>query len=311
LPANHPEVSVVVPHLNQPDYLETCLASLDQQSLPAALFEVLVVDNGSALRPDDVIARHPRARLLTEATPGPGPARNTGVAHAAGEIVAFIDADCRAHTDWLRTAIDRLRTEPVNSILGGDVRIWHEPRRSLTAIEAYESVFAYLFKRYIERRGFSGTGNLVLRRRDFHRVGPFAGISIAEDIDWGHRACAAGFTFRYIPEMIVFHPARKSFGELRAKWDRHLRHYINMARGKPFWRSRWILKAVAVLVSPAIDCLKILTSDRLHGTLNRLKALLILIAIRGYRAWIMIKLLWTPNEIVWNRDTEINLPETR
>ncbi len=309
MPADVPEVSVVIPHLNQRGHLETCLASLDQQTLPATSFEILVVDNGSAIRPDDVIARHPRARLFTEATPGPGPARNTGVAHAAGKIIAFIDADCRAHADWLRTAVDRIRTEPVNSILGGDVRIWHEPKRSMTAVEAYESVFAYLFKHYIERRGFSGTGNLVLHRRDFHVVGPFAGIGIAEDMEWGHRACAAGFTFRYVPEMIVFHPARESFRELRVKWDRHIRHYINMARGKPLWRLRWTAKALAVLVSPLVDCFKVLTSDRLQGAVNRVKALLILVAIRSYRAWIMMILLWAPSEVVWNRDAEINLPD--
>lgn len=136
MPPNDPEVSVVVPHLNQHGYLETCLASLDKQTLSAAAFEVLVVDNGSALRPGNVVARHPRARLLIEATAGPGPARNTGVAEAVGEIVAFIDADCRADTDWLRIAIDRLRAAPANSILGGDVRIWHEPHQSLTAIAA-------------------------------------------------------------------------------------------------------------------------------------------------------------------------------
>ena len=34
----------------------------------------------------------------------------------------------------------------------------------ISALEAYESVFAYRFKLYIEQHGFSGTGNLVVRR---------------------------------------------------------------------------------------------------------------------------------------------------
>ena len=49
-----------------------------------------------------------------------------------------------------------------------------------------------------------------MRRTDFDKVGPFGGIEIAEDIDWGQRARTAGYTFRYVPEMIVFHPARRS-----------------------------------------------------------------------------------------------------
>ena len=84
---------------------------------------------------------------------------------------------------------------------------------AITALEAYESVFAYRFKLYIEEHGFSGTGNLVVRRADFKTIGPFRGIEVAEDIDWGQRARAAGYTFVYVPEMIVFHPARESIQE--------------------------------------------------------------------------------------------------
>ncbi len=305
---NTPQISVVIPHLNQPDSLELCLASLDCQALEPSSFEVIVVDNGSASPPREVIARH-RARLLAEPTPGPGPARNLGIRNAAADIVAFIDADCRAHPAWLRVALQQLNLAPKATVLGGDVRIWHESERSFTAVEAYESVFAYLFKRYIEQHGYSGTGNLVMRRADFDRVGPFAGIGLAEDIDWGRRARAAGLTFKYVPEMIVFHPPRRSIGELCIKWDRHLRHYINMARGTPLWRLRWSLRALAILISPAADGFKVFTSDRVHGVPARLKALAVLVTIRSYRAWKMIVLLWSRNEVMWNCEVEVSLPD--
>ncbi len=304
-----PQISVVIPHLNQPDGLEACLSSLDHQTLDPALFEVIVVDNGSASKPETVVALHSRARLLCEVTPGPGPARNAGVHDAIGHIIAFIDADCRAHPDWLSVALQFISVAPTSTVLGGDVRIWHEGEQRYTAIEAYESVFAYLFKRYIERQGFSGTGNLVMRRRDFDKVGPFGGIDIAEDMDWGRRARAAGLTFKYVPEMIVFHPARRSIAELCVKWDRHLQHYLNMERGKPVWRLRWIARAIAVLISPVVDAFKIFASDRIHGTSARLKALVVLVAIRTYRAWMMIRLLWSGKGVVWNRNTEVSLPD--
>jgi glycosyltransferase involved in cell wall biosynthesis len=304
-----PRISVVIPHLNQPGGLEACLSSLDRQTLDQSLFEVIVVDNGSVSTPETVLARHPRARLLSEVTPGPGPARNTGVHGAVGHIIAFIDADCRAHPDWLSVALQHISAAPSSTVLGGDVRIWHEGEQRYTAIEAYESVFAYLFKRYIERQGFSGTGNLVMRRGDFDKVGPFGGIDLAEDMDWGRRARVAGLTFKYVSEMIVFHPARRSIGELCVKWDRHLQHYLNMARGKPAWRLRWIARAIAVLISPVVDSFKIFTSDRIHGISARLKALMVLIAIRTYRAWTMIRLLWSGKGVVWNRDVEVGLPD--
>ena len=93
-------ISVIIPHLNQPDGLETCLRSLDAQTLDSALFEIIVVDNGSAMPPEEVVARHAGVRLLHEPRPGPGPARNTGAESANGDIFAFIDADCRADSDW-------------------------------------------------------------------------------------------------------------------------------------------------------------------------------------------------------------------
>lgn len=303
--SGRPSVSVIIPHLNQPDMLDSCLASLEAQSLDRAMFEILVVDNGSAKLPEDVVARHPGVRLLCERQPGPGPARNLGISHSSAPVLAFVDADCRAHPDWLSTGLNTLQALPDGIVLGGDVQIWRDDPTRFTAIEAYEGVFAYRFKLYIEQQGFSGTGNLMARRADFDRVGPFAGIQLAEDMDWGQRACRAGLTFQYVPGMIVYHPARNSFDELRVKWDRQIQHYINMARGKPAWKIRWTLRALAVLASPAVDFAKVLGSDRIFGLPARLKAILVLVAIRAHRAKTMLALLLRNGKVVWNRETSV------
>lgn len=300
-----PLISVIIPHLNQPEMLEACLGSLDAQNLGRTLYEIIVIDNGSASPPEEVVARHPGTRLLRESQPGPGPARNAGIRNAIGEVLAFIDADCRAHPDWLRNAMQTLQSLPEGTILGGDVQIWRDGDKDFTAIEAYEGVFAYRFKLYIEQHGFSGTGNLVVRRADFEKVGPFAGIQFAEDMEWGQRARGAGFLFRYVPEMIVFHPARRSLRELCVKWDRQIQHYLNMAQGKPAWKVRWIVRALAILGSPAIDFAKVLSSDRIQGVPARFKAIIILIAIRAHRARRMLSLLRESKTVVWNRDTGV------
>ena len=297
-------VSVIIPHLNQAEELEYCLASLDAQRLERTLFEVIVVDNGSTSPPNAVVGSHPGTLLLHEKQPGPGPARNTGIQHSAGEILALIDADCRAHPDWLRNALHSLESSPEGAILGGDVRIWRNDMKAFKAIEAYEGVFAYRFKLYIEQHGFSGTGNLVVRRSYFEKVGPFAGIDFAEDMDWGRRACRAGFHFRYVPEMVVFHPARRTLHELYAKWDRQIQHALNTARDKPGWRIRWVARALAVLGSPAIDFAKVLSSDRIHGAAARFKAILVLVAIRAHRARKMLSLMRESKTIVWNRNAD-------
>jgi glycosyltransferase involved in cell wall biosynthesis len=296
-----PLISVVIPHLNQPEALEACLSSLDAQSLERCFFEIIVVDNGSVLVPKDIVASHSGTRLLRELQSGPGPARNFGVRAATADIIAFIDADCRAHRDWLRTALQTIRSSPEGTILGGDVQIWRNRLNTSTAIEAYEGVFGYRFKLFIERHGYCGTGNLVVRRTDYEKAGPFAGIDIAEDVEWGQRARSAGLRFRYVPEMIIFHPARRSLQELYVKWDRHIQHNLNMARAKRGWKIRWIARALAVLASPVVDSMRALGSDRIQGFSTRFKAISVLFAIRAYRARKMLSLLSASEAVEWNR----------
>src|SRR5262249_54826833 len=160
--------------------LERCLESLEKQTLNAALFEIIVVDNGSALSPEPIVSRHARAKLLYEPVPGPGPARNCGVRAAAGEMLCFIDADCRAAPDCLANGMRELSSVPARTIVGGDVHILEDPGSPVTAIQAYESVFGYRQQNYIEEQGFSVMANLAVRRTDFDAVGPIGGINVAE-----------------------------------------------------------------------------------------------------------------------------------
>jgi cellulose synthase/poly-beta-1,6-N-acetylglucosamine synthase-like glycosyltransferase len=238
--------------------------------------------------------------MLVEPEPGPGLARNRGVTGALGGILAFIDADCRAHPDWLKNALGAMKRCEENMILGGDVQIWRTMTNKYTALEAYECIYAYRFKLYIERHGFSGTGNLVVRRPDFDRVGLFAGISVAEDIDWGRRALASGFRFHYVPEMIVYHPARRTLKELFVKWDRHLQHAANLNNGTFTWKVRWLARAMAVLASPLVEIQTVLFSARVDGFTARVKASFVMTLVRFYRAWRMVALLSSNREVVWN-----------
>lgn len=282
--ADRAPLSVVVPHLNQPGALARCLASLAAQTEPPD--EIIVVDNGSRSLPETVCAAHPGVRLLAEPTPGPGPARNTGIRAARGAILAFIDADCRAAPDWIAT-IRAAFADPRAAVLGGDVRIdCADPDRP-TVWEAYESVYAYRMDRYIAREGYTGTGNLAIRRAVWDAVGPFAGIGLAEDRDWGRRATAAGHDLRFVPAMRVWHPARASLAELAAKWDRHIGHEFAAAPS----RGRLWLKALAMPASVLWEIPQIATTDRLHGPRARVLALAGLVAIRAHRMRAMLRLL--------------------
>ncbi|WP_017573338.1 bifunctional glycosyltransferase/CDP-glycerol:glycerophosphate glycerophosphotransferase [Nocardiopsis halotolerans] len=88
-------LSVIVPIYNVERYLDECLRSLQVQTWDD--LEVVMVDDGS---PDDsaaIAARYaeedPRFRLIRQENGGLGAARNTGIEHARGEFLTFVDSD--------------------------------------------------------------------------------------------------------------------------------------------------------------------------------------------------------------------------
>ncbi len=302
---NLPRVSVIIPHLNQSDFLLRCLLSIKAQTYDQALIDIIVVDNGSNKLPVAICGQFPNVKLLTEPTPGPGPARNKGIQSAQTELLAFIDADCIADKNWLSALTNALQNSGTD-IVGGDVRIAYENPENLTALEAYEAVFAYRQKEYIEKKGFSGTGNLATTKPIMHEVGGFGGIEIAEDRDWGNRARELGKKITYVPNMIVSHPARKTFDELTRKWDRHTSHDFEETSQNLIGKLKWILRSAMIAASSLIDCYKVFLSDRLTGFKSRLKASEILFRIRLYRTSKMFKLLLSKDASKsshkWNRN---------
>ncbi|MCS3742963.1 glycosyltransferase family 2 protein [Rhizobium sp. BK661] len=283
-------ISVIIPHLNQPEMLRRCLSSLANGADPRLSVEIIVVDNGSKQMPVEVCSAFRNVRLLSQPVPGPGPARNLGVANATGDTLAFIDADCVAGGGWLNQIEHEFSLDADKSILGGDVRIGCENPDRPTLLEAYESVFAYRMKEYIAKQGFTGTGNLAVRAKVFAAVGEFGGIDIAEDRDWGQRALKSGYQTHYCENMIAYHPARKSFSELALKWQRHTAHDLARVKGRRGWRLLWIARAAALTLSPVAEVRRICVSERLNSWRARGLAFVGLVLIRSYRAAIMLSL---------------------
>lgn len=286
-------ISVIIPHFNQPVELLACLASLRRQSY-ANPVEFIVVDNGST-NPPRLPAEYADVTLATQPTPGPGPARNLGVEVASGDILAFIDADCTAHEDWLQSIAHRMANGR-NVILGGAVLVKYRDPARPSFVEPYEAVYSYRNDKHI-REGFSGTGNLAVRRNVLQQVGSFGGIDVAEDRDWGLRAGRSGFAITYCPEMIVYHPARLSFSELARKWDRHVVHdHAHLRKGR-FGQAKWLVRSLAVLVSPFAEIPTVLTTPKIGGLRERVLAFACLVAVRAYRARRMM-------EAVFRRDAQ-------
>ena len=302
----HTRLSVIIPHLNEPGNLSRCLRSLDAQRADGVPFEIIVVDNGSAELPKAACAAVADTRLEREPTPGPGPARNHGAKTARSELLAFIDADCIAEANWVRSIVEFMDQNPDIAFLGGDIGILPTDPTRLTSVEAYESIFSYRAKLYVEKHGFAATGNMAVRAAVFRTVGPFGGISTMEDTEWGQRASARGFRVAYLPGAKVLTPSCKSFVELTHRWDRHIAHEFRSVGRHPIGVLLWLLRSATVAASPLIEALTILRSNRVTGSRARWLALACLSRIRLYRARRMTSLALNDNSSAvvgaWNRE---------
>lgn len=286
-PDKLPAVSVIVPHYCQPEALALCLESLRAQTLPADQFEIVVVDNNSPSGLDaveQVVGSN--TTLVVELAKGAGPARNRGAAQSSGEILAFIDADCVASPQWLEEGL--LGLEKFD-IVGGRVDVSVEDENGMTGVEAFERVFAFDFRSYIEEKGFTGSGNLFCRRDVFDAVGGFR-PAVSEDKDWSMRATAMGYSLGYHDAAAIAHPARRDWRELIGKWARLNRESLKLAEDSPTGRIRWALRNVLIPLSIVPHSVKLVRSPKLPDMATKARGLATLARIRcwrfldGYRA---------------------------
>ena len=206
-----PDFSIIVPTYNRPTQLAACVAALARLDYPRDRFEVIVVDDGSTLPPDAVIAAL-RDRLdirpYKQANAGPGPARNTGARCANGRILAFTDDDCAPHADWLSTLAMRYAALPDPAIIGGSVLNALADNPYAAASQLIVDVgYAYHNSDPDNARLFT-TSNLAIPADRFHELGGFDesfGTTASEDRElcgrWRHR----GYRMIYAPEVVVDH----------------------------------------------------------------------------------------------------------
>lgn len=105
--AERPLVSVVLPVFRRPDVVTAAIRSVQAQTYPH--WELLVVDDGSGDDTLDVVRAaadgDDRVRVHERPNGGAGAARNTGLAAARGELVAFLDADNTWRPEHLAAAV--------------------------------------------------------------------------------------------------------------------------------------------------------------------------------------------------------------
>jgi glycosyltransferase involved in cell wall biosynthesis len=212
-----PVLSVIVPTYDSERYVAEAIGSARCQTLRE--LEIIVVDDGSTDGSAEVVRRHlvdRRVRYVRQPNQGIAAARNTGLALARGEFVAFLDADDR----WLPAKAERhvahLRAEPsldasfswyaVIDAQGNDTG-----RRGRSRAGSFTL-------RELLRENFVWNGQPVMRRVAMERAGRFDGtLPSHEDFEYVLRLgalrerCVA-----CIPEVLAEY--RRRPGQLTADW---------------------------------------------------------------------------------------------
>lgn len=198
--------SVIVPTIGR-EGLQNCLQKLFEQTYPKELFEVIVVEDGTGSATRQLTARYGFTYLWQEHR-GPAAARNLGVKHARGKILAFTDDDCGVPPDWLEKLAGGYRRYPQVVGVGGFMEA-PPPLLLNNAYAQYESYMTHQVYRAGKEEilgGFEvptgGTNNISYRKDLFEKLGGFDEsfpAAAGEDADFKKKVCDAGYSLLYLP----------------------------------------------------------------------------------------------------------------
>lgn len=212
-------ISCIVPAYNGERYISEALDSvLVQTYLP---IEIIVADDGSTDETAAIAAGYgERVRLVSQPTAGPAATRNLGLNAAAGEFVAFLDADDLWRPEKLERQMKRFTELPELEI-------------SITHVELFWTDELSGEKEYYKNHpraepvpGYT-SGTLLAKRNVFEKVGKFnTAFWFGDATDWFIRAKEQGVLIEVLPDVLTYHrmhPANLTRRRSDASRDEFLR----------------------------------------------------------------------------------------
>ena len=198
-PMSPPRVSVIIPVRNGKDYLQEALDSVLQQSFTN--LELLLIDDGST---DDDYDRYAvqdeRIRVIHLTGKGVSHARNTGMAQARGDLLAFLDADDIWFPGKLQAQVTYFDSHPEVGVVFGKFIRWNaqpdgqfppatsliEDAAQFTSADPERS--GWLYTRLLDGL-LVGMNTAVVRRSVYEAVGGFnEAMRQGEDYDFWLKA---------------------------------------------------------------------------------------------------------------------------
>ena len=273
-------LSVVIPARDAADMIGRTVEAALAQDVDGD-FEVVVVDDGSTDQ-TATIAKRAGARVVRNDTAvGPADARNAGVAAAAGELLAFTDADCEPQAGWLRAGVRAL--EQADIVQG---RVEPDPSANLGPFDHTITVR--------EESGLFETANLFVRREWFDRIGGFRAFidpakgHFGEDLVFGWKVRREGGRFAFAADAVVHHEVVRREPRDWIQERRRLRLFPLATREVPELRERYFLRIFLSRRTAKFDAA---LAALLAAVLLR-RPLLLVLAVPYLRAGLHLKSPW-------------------
>jgi GT2 family glycosyltransferase len=224
-----PFISVVVCSYNGSRTIRDTMEGLKKLEYPN--FEVIVVDDGSKDNLADIVREYP-VNLITTPNQGLSNARNTGMKHALGEIIAYLDDDAYPDPHWLHYLAYAYLTTP-HACIGGPNIIPADdgPIATCVANAPGGPVHVLISDEIAEH--VPGC-NLSIRKDVLTQIGGFDPIyrNAGDDVDLCWRVQQAGHTIGFHPGALVWHHRRNS---LKAYWKQQ----VGYGKAESLLEAKW------------------------------------------------------------------------
>lgn len=205
--------SIIIPVYNRPQEIDALLESLTKQTFTKG-FEVLVIEDGSTLKSDEVVAKYEGlldVKYHFKENTGAGASRNFGMELATGKYYIIFDSDCIIPSHYLVAVDDALDENYTDSFGGADAA--HD---SFTTVQ---KAINYSMTSFLTTGGIRGSKNSIGRfqprsfnfgisRLAYRITGGFSGMKIGEDIDLTFRLWEKNFHTQFIEDAFVYHKRR-------------------------------------------------------------------------------------------------------
>lgn len=168
-------ITAIVCAYNEARHLPACLHSLLAQTRPPD--EILVINNASTDNTGEVARAIPGVRVVDEPVKGLVVARETARGIARGEVLAYVDADCRAPLRWLERVEAQLLTSPYLVGVTGPYRFYDWDLSGRILIRLYDILIAPATHVFVHHALGLGAilygGNFAVRADALARIGGF------------------------------------------------------------------------------------------------------------------------------------------